>query len=326
MTEIALTVHQSPHLMPAMSMGDAVERFNSLTHFAREIMHEGTDYGTVPGTDKPTLLKPGAEKLTTFFGLSVQFEIIEKMEDWMGIDHNGEPFFYYWFRCQMRRGDLLIAEADGSCNSWESKYRYRWAERTCPNCKKTAIIKGKQEYGGGWLCWAKRGGCGAKFKDADPAIVGQELGRILNPDPANITNTIVKMAQKRALVAATLLAVNASEYFTQDMEDLPIIDVTPTPISDKGPDWEAVPQEAKPAVDKPVEKPADNADGFDSPRELLLAVQEKTDHYKGLPHMLNALKKIEGDEYRWPQAGDVGGYEVALARLIDHAEASKAAI
>jgi len=30
------------------------------------------------------------------------------------------------------------------------------------------------------------------------------------------------MAQKRALVASVLLAVNASEFFTQDVEDMPV--------------------------------------------------------------------------------------------------------
>jgi hypothetical protein len=34
-----------------------------------------------------------------------------------------------------------------------------------------------------------------------------------------VVNTIQKMAQKRALVAATLLATSASEFFTQDVED-----------------------------------------------------------------------------------------------------------
>jgi hypothetical protein len=40
-----------------------------------------------------------------------------------------------------------------------------------------------------------------------------------NEDIASQVNTINKMAQKRALVAATLIAVNASEFFTQDLED-----------------------------------------------------------------------------------------------------------
>jgi len=39
----------------------------------------------------------------------------------------------------------------------------------CPTChKENTIIKGKPEYGGGWLCYSKKGGCGAKF-DYDPA-------------------------------------------------------------------------------------------------------------------------------------------------------------
>ena len=45
------------------------------------------------------------------------------------------------------------------------------------------------------------------------------LYRIPNPDVADVVNTIQKMAQKRALVAATLIATSASEFFTQDVED-----------------------------------------------------------------------------------------------------------
>ena len=40
----------------------------------------------------------------------------------------------------------------------------------CPECGQPTIIKGKEEFGGGWLCWKKEGisgGCGAKF-DYDP--------------------------------------------------------------------------------------------------------------------------------------------------------------
>ena len=40
-------------------------------------------------------------------------------------------------------------------------------QKVCPKCQKPAIIKGKTEYGGGWLCFKKKGGCGAKFTDAE---------------------------------------------------------------------------------------------------------------------------------------------------------------
>lgn len=40
----------------------------------------------------------------------------------------------------------------------------------CPKCNKAAIIKGQDKYGGGWLCWTKKEGCGAKFPDGTAAF------------------------------------------------------------------------------------------------------------------------------------------------------------
>lgn len=218
----ALAPVDRSQFMPAMTIESAVERFNTLVEFVSRVLRKDVDYGIIPGTGKPTLLKPGAEKLTTFFGLSTRFQLIERIEDWSGAEHGSEPFFYYMYRCQLSRGDLLIAESDGSCNSRESKYRYREAQRVCPECKQAAIIKGKEEYGGGYLCFRKKGGCGAKFSNGDQKIEGQPTGRTPNPDIADQVNTIQKMAQKRSLIAACLLAVNASEFFTQDVEDMMI--------------------------------------------------------------------------------------------------------
>ena len=125
--ETRLTVQSdAQHLMPALSVQQATQRYQAMATFIRDLMREGADFGTIPGTNKPTLLKPGAEKLTTFFGLTTRFEVVEKVEDWGGDQHGGEPFFYYWFRASLWRGDRLIAEADGSCNTMESKYRWRW--------------------------------------------------------------------------------------------------------------------------------------------------------------------------------------------------------
>jgi hypothetical protein len=60
----------------------------------------------------------------------------------------------------------------------------------------------------------RRGNSVAWEIDVDTALY-----RIPNPDVADVVNTIQKMAQKRALVAATLIATSASEFFTQDVED-----------------------------------------------------------------------------------------------------------
>jgi len=205
-------------LMPAMEIGHALQRYNQMKAFIQQVLLPDTDFGVIPGTTKPTLLKPGAEKLTSFFGLSVKFTELEVIQDWAGKDYDGEPFFSYRHRCHLCRGDMLIAEADGACNSWESKYRWRKAERLCPKCGTSSIIKSKRSDG--WYCFPKIGGCGANFEKNDPAIVNQEVGRVPNRDIFDQVNTLLKMSEKRALIAATLIAVNASEYFTQDLEDL----------------------------------------------------------------------------------------------------------
>lgn len=208
------------NFMPVFSITEVIERRNLVVEFVKQAMKEGVDYGKIPGTDKNTLLKPGAEKLCNLFGLTPIFELeSDSIFDWTGEAHNGEPLINFGYLCKLYRGDALIASASGSCSSWEKKYRYRQAQRVCPNCGKDTIIKGKEEYGGGWICFTKKGGCGKKYLDNDPLILGQETGQVINPDIFDQVNTLKKMAQKRALVASTLIAVNASEFFTQDMED-----------------------------------------------------------------------------------------------------------
>ncbi|MFA5376909.1 MAG: hypothetical protein WC455_14255 [Dehalococcoidia bacterium] len=214
-----IVVSDPNFLAPAASVANALAVYQAKKEFINGVLRPSVDYGTIAGSDKPALFKPGAEKMVSFFGLSPVFEDIQTAEDWTGEQHGGEPFFYYRQKCRLFKGDRLIATADGSCNSWEKKYRYRSSERVCPNCGKATIIKGRAEYGGGWVCFAKKGGCGAKFRDGDPAIEKQEIGQIKNPDVSEQVNTILKMAQKRALVAAVLIGTAISDYFTQDVED-----------------------------------------------------------------------------------------------------------
>lgn len=206
--------------MPVMTMEVAIQRRKMLVEFASSIMVRDQDFGVVPGTgSKPTLLKPGAEKLCSFFGLEPTFSRVAEEADWTGERHGGEAFYYIAYLAQLSRNGKVVGAGEGSGNSWEAKYRWRESKRKCPTCGAEAIIQGREEYGGGWLCWKKRGGCGGAFKEDDARIVNQKTGRIPNPDIADQINTIQKMAQKRALVAAVLIATGASEFYTQDVED-----------------------------------------------------------------------------------------------------------
>lgn len=179
-----------------------------------QVLVAETDFGIIPGTDKPTLLKPGAEKIADCLNLYPDYEIIGAREDWDA----GRFFYRYRCRLMVRGSDAVVATGVGSCNSMEARYRWRTIERVCPRCKKPAVIKGAAKYGGGWLCWKKKDGCGSKFQTGDPSIEGQTAGKVENEDPFSLVNTIDKMAQKRALVAAAL-NLGFSHKFTQDVED-----------------------------------------------------------------------------------------------------------
>lgn len=214
----ALTAYQQPDdlgLALVITPEEAKRRLTELQQFVKSVMVDGDDYGIIPGTAKPTLFKPGAEKLCEIYGLAPVVDVTHRIEDW------DRGFFHYEVRTQLvsKRTGAVVAVGVGSCNSKEERYRWRDSKRKCPSCGKEAIIKGKAEYGGGWLCFARQGGCGAKYNDGDAAIEGQSAGRIENPDPYTLVNTILKMAKKRSLVDATLSATRSSALFTQDMED-----------------------------------------------------------------------------------------------------------
>lgn len=230
MSENGIIQYQGGAVMPVVNVQVALQRFQDMKDYVEGVLHANVDFGIIPGTTKNTLLKPGAEKLCWFFGLHPRFTDITHTEDWTGNDHGGEPFFYYRVNCELVRNGEVMAAADGSANSFEKKYRFRDQPRKCPACGKETIINGKAEYGGGYLCFAKKGGCGAKFKLGDKAIEGQLTGQVKNPEIADLVNTILKMAQKRALVAATLIGANASEWFTQDMEDFTDGSFTEAPV------------------------------------------------------------------------------------------------
>jgi hypothetical protein len=112
--------------LPAMSMEVALARRSAIIEFTRRIMIKDQDFGEIPGTSKPTLLKPGAEKLCNFFGLEPELTPVVEEIDWTGSQHGGEIFCYARYRCRLLRKGRVVGAGEGSCNSWEAKYRHRW--------------------------------------------------------------------------------------------------------------------------------------------------------------------------------------------------------
>lgn len=184
----------------------------------KALLRYGTDYGKIKGIAKPCLFKSGAEKLCLVYGFVATFE--PHVEHGDGIT---KPHVSVLTKCAIHVGSergTVVAMGLGEANSWERKYRYRRGDRVCPNCEKTGtVIKGKAEYGGGWLCWGNKGGCGTKWGDGDAAIEAQVVGDVENPDPYDQLNTLVKMSGKRSLVDGTMRATGTSALWTQDVEE-----------------------------------------------------------------------------------------------------------
>lgn len=242
--------------LPLLTVEQAVARKGQINQFIGQVLKDGDDYGEIPGANKKkVLLKPGAEKLCSIFGLAPTYHKETVIEDWTGEEHEGEPLFYYEYRCQLSRGGRFMGEAIGSCNSWESKYRYRWvAEENLPGSigadglhllpkrggRKTmfepmfAIEKAETtgKYGKPAEYWkrfedamdagtSRRGKKKMGTREFDGIFLDMDETqyRIPNPDVADVINTLQKMAQKRSLVAAVLVVTNCSDAFTQDIED-----------------------------------------------------------------------------------------------------------
>lgn len=164
----------------------------------KKLLIEGSDWGVIPGTQKPTLLKPGAEKIDKILHLADTYEIANQVEDW------DKGFFHYQFRCRLIiiGTDIVVSEGMGSCNSKESKYRYRWVfESALPmGIDKADLSTKKVKVKGNWVPTYK----------------------IEHENPQDLANTILKMAKKRAHIDATLSASRLSDVFTQDIEDITV--------------------------------------------------------------------------------------------------------
>lgn len=197
--------HNEVDLYPQMAMSLDVARaqLKALREFVSEILVPGEDYGIIPGTAKPTLLKPGAEKLCEVYALTPEVEIIDKVEDW----HARPPFFHYTVKVRLvsRRSGKVMGEGIGSCNSRESRFADRWMT------EKQARDQGIDTEG-------------LPSKEFDGKYGKYRKVLVVNEDTPTLVNTIQKMAEKRALVSATLKVTRASAIFTQDLEDIKGLD------------------------------------------------------------------------------------------------------
>jgi hypothetical protein len=158
------------------------------------VMKKDVHYGIIPGTPKPTLYKPGSEKILATFHIAADPRVIEDLSTEDEIRYRVKVYGVSY------DGVDIFGVGIGECSSSENKYR--WRKPVCdeefnetPENRKRAV-------------W-KRG----KDKNYQEKQV--------RTNPADVANTILKMAKKRAQIDMTLTSTAASDVFEQDLEDMP---------------------------------------------------------------------------------------------------------
>ena len=106
------------------------------------------------------------------------------------------------YKRQVSPSGVFVGAGIGECSSNEEKYK--WRKVVCDQeFEETPLDRRREKWCKGW---------GNK---------GPYKQKQVRTEPADLANTILKMAKKRGLIDAVLTATAASDCFTQDLEDLP---------------------------------------------------------------------------------------------------------
>lgn len=184
-----------------MSIQDMQNRYSDFAEFSKSILKKDMDYGVIPWVNKPSLLKPWAEKLRVAYGLGVEItrtgDTLSLDKDFYDVNYIATVTDKYW---------RTLAQCEWSANTMEDKYRYQRVMTDKKPTKEDADKLKAMKLGR----WSKYWNDWVRMEKAEAK------------NRLSLKNTIQKMAQKRAFVGAMLIATWASEFFTQDVEDMNI--------------------------------------------------------------------------------------------------------
>lgn len=189
MSEIQVS-NIEPRPVDRLSAAQIRADVNLIQEVMKAVMIDKVHYGTVPGCgDKPTLLKPGAEKIASTFRLAIE----PVVEDLSTLD---EIRYRVAAKVTHQTSGTFLGCGIGEASTNEEKYKWRkvvslaeWDATT----EDRRRVKYSRDY----------------------------TTQQVRTNPSDVANTVLKMAKKRALIDAVLTITGASDIFTQDIEDMP---------------------------------------------------------------------------------------------------------
>jgi hypothetical protein len=186
----ALTTQQSGALASQasgrMAVADIISHVALVQEVMRAVMKPDVHYGVIPGTDKPTLLKQGAEVLCMAFRVADSYQV----EDLSTADT-----VRYRVTClgTHQASGIVLGSGMGEASSGEEKYKWRKAFDDEFNATPENLRRIKK---------------------------GKYTTKQIRTEPADLANTILKMANKRAKIAMTINVTACGDMFGQDLEDM----------------------------------------------------------------------------------------------------------
>ena len=179
-------------LVPA-TVAELKQQITVIHQTMTELMKNETHYGVVPGCGKKqVLLKPGAELIMTLFRIGSELTV-EEFSDGFDVRYRVTARGFH-----IPTGNT-IGYGIGEASTSEKKYKWRAA--VCHE-EYEATPETRRQI--------------AYLKDFKGNIVPTEQVR---QNPADILNTVLKMAKKRAQVDLCLTATACSDIFVQDIDD-----------------------------------------------------------------------------------------------------------
>lgn len=183
-------------MVPARSANptaEVVAHAKTVQQVMQAVMKPNVHYGAIPGAgDKPTLLKSGAEVLCMTFRIADRYEVTDLSRD---------GSIRYRVNCigEHQTSGATLGSGLGECSSDEEKYR--WRKAVCAEeFEATPETHRRMKFG---------------RKQGVYYTVQQ-----VRTESADLANTVLKMACKRAKIAMVLNVTAASDMFSQDLEDL----------------------------------------------------------------------------------------------------------
>lgn len=176
-----------------MAVADIISHVAMVQEVMRAVMKPDVHYGVIPGTDKPTLFKQGAEVLCMAFRVADSYHV----EDLSTADT-----VRYRVTCAGNHQITGIVLGSGMGEASSSEEKYKWRKAFEPEFNETPANMRR-----------KKSGYNKQKRESYSTFQ-------VRTEPADLANTILKMANKRAKIAMTINVTACGDMFGQDLEDM----------------------------------------------------------------------------------------------------------